>query len=235
VSLEWGRLDPRQGLKRLVSLQGASATLKASLKLAVLVAVAYTTLRPEWDRFPLLASLELMDLLHWQLSLGLRLALRVVGVYAVLAVADYGYERWQHERGLRMSKQEVREESKQQEQSPHVRQRMRSLQQERVVRRMMQEVPKASVIVVNPTHIAVALLYTKAYRAPRVVAKGKRLMAERILAAARQAGVPVVQDIPLARSLYKLVEVGQEIPVALYKAVAKILAYVYARDPRRTA
>ena len=102
------------------------------------------------------------------------------------------------------------------------------------MRRMMQEVPDASVVVVNPIHIAVALKYDGGkMRSPKVVAKGKRLLAQRIVALAREAGVPVVQDIPLARALYKLVDLGGEIPMALYKAVAKILAYVYAQTPRQ--
>jgi flagellar biosynthetic protein FlhB len=111
---------------------------------------------------------------------------------------------------------------------------VRSLQQERRLRRMMHDVPSASVVVVNPTHIAVAIKYEgRSMRAPKVVAKGKRLLAERIVRAAREAGIPVMQDIPLARALYKVVDVGGEIPAALYKAVARILAYVYARAAGR--
>ncbi|MFB3817275.1 MAG: flagellar biosynthesis protein FlhB [Candidatus Methylomirabilales bacterium] len=229
VRLEWGRLDPWRGLRRLVSLQGAVDTLKALLKLAVLAGTAYLTLRPEWGRLPLVATMPLADLLRWQVWLGVRLGLRVVAAYALLALADYGYQRWQHERGLRMTKREVREEARQQEPSPQLRQRMRRLQQERAAGRMMQAVPSATVVVVNPTHLAVALLYRQGMRAPTVVAKGRLHMAERIVAAARRAGVPVLQDVPLARALFKLVEVGGEVPVTLYKAVARILAYVYAR------
>jgi len=151
-------------------------------------------------------------------------------------VADYLYQRWRFERGLRMTKAEVAEEAKQQEGSPQIRARVRSLQRDRAMRRMMEAVPKATVVVVNPVHVAVALRYDPAaMRAPRVVAKGKRLVAQRIVAAARAAGVPVVQDIPLARALAKAVEVGAEIPSAFYRAVAQILAYVFARDPHRAA
>jgi len=229
LEVRWGRLDPRQGLRRLLSLDGAAATLRAVLKLGLLAAVAYATLRPEWDRFPQLAAMELGALLGWQLGVGLRLASRVVAAYGVLALLDYGYQRWRHERELRMTRQEVREEARQQEPSPQLRQRMRRLQQERAAGRMMRDVASASVVVVNPTHLAVALAYHRRMRAPKVVAKGQRRMAERIVAAARQAGVPVLQDIPLARALFTLVEVGGEVPVALYQAVARILAYVYGR------
>ena len=177
-----------------------------------------------------------MELVCWEVSLGLRLAFRVAGVYCLVALADYAYQRWQHEKSLRMSRGEIQDEGKQQEGNPQIRARVRSLQQDRRMRRMMQEVPSASVVVVNPTHIAVAIKYDGgSMRAPKVVAKGKRLLAERIIRLAREAGIPVIQDIPLARTLYKLVDVGGEIPMALYKAVAKILAYVYARAAGRGA
>ena len=232
----WGRLNPAQGLKSLFSTRGGVELVKATLKLGILGAVAYRTLRPEWTRFPELAQMHLSELLAWELSLGLRLGLRVAGVYGLVAAADYGYQRWQHEKSLCMTRGEVQEESRQTEGSPHIRARVRGLQRERAMRRMIQAVPSASVVVVNPIHIAVALRYdARTMRAPRVVAKGRRLVAERIVAAARKAGVPVVRDVPLARALDKLVEVGAEIPLTLYRAVAGILAYLYAQDPRRAS
>ncbi len=231
----WARLNPVQGLKNLFSTRGGVELVKACVKLSVLGVVAYRTLQPEWDRFPILAEEGLSQVLSWELSLGVSLGLRVAGVYCLLGLADYIYQRWQHEKSLRMSKSEVQEESRQQEGNPQIRARVRSLQQERSIRRMMQEVATANVVVVNPTHIAVALKYDRSMRAPKLVAKGKRLMAERIVAAARAAGVPVLQDIPLARALEKCVKIGDEIPAAFYRAVARILAYVYAQDPRHAA
>jgi flagellar biosynthesis protein FlhB len=228
LEMHWDRVDPLRGLRNLLSSRGAVEAAKALLKITVLGVVAHRTLAPEWEHFPALAGMDLLDVIRWQLGLGLRLALRVVGVYCLLGAADYGYQRWQHEKRMRMSRNEIQEEGKQQEGNPQIRARVRSLQQERRMRRMMQAVPTANVVVVNPTHIAVALKYDQSMRAPTVVAKGKRLLAERIIRLAKEAGIPVVQDIPLARSLYKLVDVGGEIPVALYKAVAKILAYVFA-------
>ncbi len=228
LEMRWDRVNPFHGLHTLLSSRGVIEAAKALLKIGVLAVIAQRTLAPEWGRFPVLADVAIPDLIAWQLGLGFKLALRVVGAYCLLGAADYGYQRWQYEKRLRMSRTEIQEEGKQQEGNPQVRARVRSLQQDRRMRRMMQEVPKASVVVVNPTHIAVALRYDQTMRAPKLVAKGKRLIAERIIALAREAGVPVIQDIPLARSLYKLVDVGGEIPIALYKAVAKILAYVYA-------
>jgi len=232
LTMNWERLNPLQGLRGLLSSRGGVEAVKAILKLAILGYVAYATLSPEWGRLPELAGMELLDLLRWQLGVGTRLAFRVLGAYAVLAAADYLYQRWEFERNLRMSRSEVQEESKQQEGNPQVRARVRSLRQERAMRRMMRDVSRANVVVVNPTHIAVALRYERGLRAPTVLAKGKRLLAERIIALAREHHVPVVQDIPLARALYKHVEVGQEIPGSFYRAVAKILAYVMTRERR---
>ncbi len=236
IGFHWERINPARGLGNLLSLRGGVEAVKALLKLTILGVVAYRTLQPEWARFPSLAEMELQELVWWQLNLGLRLAFRVVGVYCLVAVADYAYQRWHHEKSLRMSRGEIQDEGKQQEGNPQVRARVRSLQQERKMRRMMQDVERATVVVVNPTHIAVAIRYDgRSMRAPKVLAKGKRLLAERIIGIARARGIPVVQDIPLARALYTLVEVGGEIPLALYRAVAKILAYVYAQAAGRGA
>jgi flagellar biosynthetic protein FlhB len=232
LRFDWARLQPGRGLAQLFSGRGGVESLKAFLKFGLLGGVAYATLRPEADRLPELAGLALPSLVAWQAEVALRLAFRVLAAYLVLALADYLYQRWQYERSLRMSRTEIREESRQQEGNPQVRARIRSLQQQRAMHRMMQEVPQASVVVVNPTHLAVALRYDRSMVAPRVVAKGQRLIAERIVALAKAHGVPVLQDIPLAWALYKHVQVGAEIPVAFYRAVARILAYVLAHERR---
>jgi len=236
IRWNWGRISPARGLQALFSARGGVEVLKAALKMSILGVVAYRTLRPEWDRFPELAQMDLPQLLTWELSLSLRLGLRVAGVYCLLGLADYAYQRWQHEKSLRMTRAEVQEEGRQTEGDPQIRARVRSLQRERAMRRMMQAVPDASVVVVNPIHIAVALRYdARTMRAPKVVAKGRRLVAERIVAIARQAGVSVVRDVPLAGALDRLVEVGGEIPAMLYRAVAGILAYIYAQESRRVS
>jgi flagellar biosynthetic protein FlhB len=236
LRLNWGRINPGRGLTQLLSLRGGAELAKALLKLFILGTIAYWTLRPEWTRFPQLVQMELLDVLGWELNLGLTLGLRVVFAHCVLAALDYGYQRWQYEKSIRMTRFEIQEEGRQQEGNPHMRARVRQLQRERAMRRMMSAVPTATAVVVNPTHIAVALKYDPAtMRAPRVVAKGKRRIAERIMAIARAHAVPVIQDAPLARALEKVVAVGAEIPVVLYRAVAGILAYVYARDPQRQA
>ncbi|MBN1826851.1 MAG: flagellar biosynthesis protein FlhB [Candidatus Eisenbacteria bacterium] len=149
-------------------------------------------------------------------------------VLLLLGAADFSFQRRKHNKDLMMTKQEVKDESKESEGDPLIKGRIRSAQKDLLRRRMMQAVPEADVVLTNPTHIAVALKYDpEKMGAPRVVAKGQRLIAERIKAIARAAGVPVVEDKPLARALFKMAEVGQEIPVELYRAVAEVLSYVY--------
>jgi flagellar biosynthetic protein FlhB len=231
---QWSRISPRQGFSRLFSWRGVTEALKAVFKLAGVGGVAYVTLRADWPMLLTLGAggaeitLATIGRVVWDLWLAVGLS------YLVLAALDYAYQWWEHERSLRMTKQELREEVKHTEGNPLLRGRMRALHRQMATRRMMAEVPKADVVLRNPTHYAVALKYeTGAMRAPRVVAKGARLMALRIIDTARKANVPVVENPPLARALYKAVAVGRDIPRELYRAVAEVLAYVYSlRGPR---
>ena len=161
-------------------------------------------------------------------SVIIKLAFRIVLMLLVMAILDYAFQRWDYEKNLRMTRQEVREEVKQQEGDPMVRSRVRNLQREMSQRRMMDDVGTADVVVTNPTHVAVALKYdVETMGAPRVVAKGQRLVAQRIKELAREAGVPLVENKPLARALFKVVRIGEEIPEDLFKAVAQVLAFVF--------
>jgi flagellar biosynthetic protein FlhB len=145
-----------------------------------------------------------------------------------LAVLDYAYQRWEYNQSIRMTKQEVKEESKQTEGDPQIRMRIRSLQRENARRRMMDSVPEADVVITNPTHYAVALKYdVDTMAAPKVVAKGQNLIAQKIKEIARENGVPTVENKPLAQALFKSVEIGHDIPEDLYRAVAEVLAYVF--------
>jgi flagellar biosynthetic protein FlhB len=152
----------------------------------------------------------------------------VGGALLLLAILDFIYQRWQHTEDLKMTKQEVKDESKDVEGDPQIRSRRLSLQRERVRQRMLQAVPKADVVITNPTHVAVALRYeTGKMDAPVVVAKGAGFVADKIKQIARHAGVPIIENRSLARGLYKAVKIGQEVPSALYQAAAEVLAYVY--------
>jgi flagellar biosynthetic protein FlhB len=151
-----------------------------------------------------------------------------------VAIVDYGYQRWSFARGARMSKQDVKEENKQSEGDPLIKGQIRARQRKMALaRRQMDDVPGATVVVTNPTHIAVALKYERGMQSPRVVAMGADLLAQRIKKIAAEAGVPCVENVPLARGLYRSVQVGDEIPVELYQAVAEVLAYVYSLRARR--
>ncbi len=157
-----------------------------------------------------------------------RISMKILIFLFVLAVLDYGYNRWEYERSLMMTKEELKEELKQMEGDPQIRSRIRRVQRELARQRMMKEVEKADVVITNPTHIAVALRYDpEKDSAPVLVAKGMRLLAERIKEIAIAHGVPIVENPVLARTIYRTVEVGEPIPEKLYRAVAEVLAYVY--------
>ena len=156
------------------------------------------------------------------------LALRVSVALLILAVLDFFYQKWQYKRNLRMTKDEVKEERKQMEGDPLIKSKVRSIQRQMAMKRMMASIPTADVVVTNPTHYAVALKYDGAVmKSPTVVAKGADLIAKRIKEIAKKHKIPLVEDKPLAQTLYKTVEIGREIPQKLYYAVAKVLSYVY--------
>lgn len=225
----WSRLDPLAGFRRLLGWHGAVELLRALLKLALVAAIAWAVLRRDW---PLLLTLggagvesvvPALGRVVWSLWLAVGVA------YLLFAGLDYGYQWWQHERRLRMTREEVREESRHTEGNPLLRGRIRSLHRQMARRRMMAEVKRADVVLRNPTHVAVALRYESGrMKAPKVVGKGARLLALRIIEVAARHGIPVVENPPLARALFRAVAVGQEIPQHLYRAVAEVLAYVYS-------
>jgi len=221
-------LNPMNGLRRLLSLDSAVRTGLGVLKMVFVAAVAYACIVGRIDT--VLNAATLPPETTFQLSgevlfqVGLRLGLTLL----ILALLDYAYQRWNWWRNLKMTKQEVRDELKNMEGDPHVRQRRRQLQLRLAMQRINIDVPKSDVVVSNPTEYAVALKYDeRTMEAPRVTAKGKDLLALRIRQVAQQHGIPIVQRPPLARALYAAVEVGQEIPPAFYRAVAEVLAYVY--------
>ncbi len=173
-------------------------------------------------------------ILAYMMKVTYKIFIWVIIPMTVVALLDYMYQKWQFEEKLKMTKQEVKEEHKQAEGNPQVKQRIRALQFEAARKRMMAEVPKADVIVTNPTHLAVAIVYNPmAMRAPKVVAKGAGLIAAKIRELATEAQVPIIENKELARNLYKTVDIGKEIPGDLYRAVAEILAYVYRMKGKR--
>jgi flagellar biosynthetic protein FlhB len=227
LSPDLSKLNPLQGIKRIFSINTIYETAKGLFKVAVLGTILYLVLKKEVFNIPLLVDMDIVNVMNFSFGQIKKLIMISALVLTVFAVVDFAFQRWQFSRNLRMTKQEVREEYKEVEGSPMIKARMKSIQREMARRRMMQEVPRADVIITNPTHFAVALKYdVKKSGAPRVVAKGANLIAGKIKEIAKQSGVPVFEDKPLARALFTL-DVNQEIPEAFYKAVAAILAQVY--------
>lgn len=228
------------GLKRLLSGQSLVELVKALAKVGLIGGIAYLTIKPLVSQVPELLFSDPSRLPGFLKAQGLRVGGRILLGLLALGLLDYLWQRYRFEKSLRMTKQEVKEEMRQTEGDPRIRARMRSLMRQLATRRMMAEVPRADVVITNPTHVAVALKYDGASMiAPQVVAKGQGFVALKIMALAQEAGVPLVRKPELARALFKSVEVGAFIPTALYRAVAEVLAYVYSlpgrRAPRRGA
>lgn len=224
---KFNKLNPVNGIKRLFSLRSFVESVKAVVKVLVIGSMAYVMLRKDMDQIPALVSLPLQDILTFMGHASLKMGYYTCLVLIVLAAVDVFFQRWQHERDLRMTKQEVKDEYRQREGDPMVRSRIRAVQREMAMRRMMDAVPDATVVITNPTHLAVALKFERDMHAPQVVAKGAGLIAQRIKEKAKEYDVPIIEQKALARALFKSVEIDQYIPGELYHAVAEILAYVY--------
>lgn len=222
------KINPIEGVKRLFSLNSIAELVKSIMKLTIITYVVYGTVKAEWLTLPLLMEMDLVGSLAYMGTISFRIMVKTVWVLALIAGIDYLYQRWNYEKGLRMSKDELKEESRESEGDPHVRARIKAIQREMARKRMMQDVPTADVVVTNPTHLSVAIRYDRSKSdAPVVVAKGSGHLAMKIREIAAENKVPLVENKPLARHLYKNVEVGKQVPVDVYKAVAEVLAYVY--------
>ncbi len=222
------KLNPINGLKKIFSLRGVVELIKSLLKVGLIGTIVYTIVSNNFGTVMDLSSMSLGDALSSIWELALQIIVWVGVVMLVLGTADFLYQRWQTSEDLKMTKQETKDESKDVEGDPQIRSRRMSLQRERARQRMMQDVPNADVVITNPTHVAVALRYDSgSMESPTVVAKGAGVIAEKIKQVARHAGVPIIENRSLARGIYKIVKVGQEIPGDLYRAAAEVLAYVY--------
>ena len=227
---KWERVNPLAGLKRILSSKGLAELIKGIFKMALTGMIIYVFMSGRVKDYPFLTFMTPLQ------TLGI-LAVDIfkIGIYVgigllAMALADYIYQRWEYRRKLRMTKQEVKEETKQTEGSPEIRARIRQTMRELSRNRMMRDVAESTVVITNPVHVAIALTYDEASEeaAPTVVAKGQRKLAERIKAVARDNGIPVMEEPPLARALFDSCEVGTEIPYLYYKAVAEILAELYS-------
>lgn len=226
LQIRWDRLNPISGFRRILTLRALVEGFKAVLKLTVIGVVAWMVLRHELKILPHLVEHSISQLFTYLGEVMFRLLISVGALMAVLAGLDFLFQRWDLEKEMMMTKEEVKEEIKSREGDPLIRARIKRVQREMASRRMMEQVPKADVIVTNPTHIAIALKYDATMVAPRVIAKGADLIAEKIRNIAKEHGIPLVENKPLARTIYKTIKVGQSIPRELYTAVAEVLAYV---------
>jgi flagellar biosynthetic protein FlhB len=227
VHANWSRLNPAQGFSRLGAKQAGPELAKAAVGLSALGFVCYVFVRAFYDQAPVLMGMTPAESARMGWARVWGLLWRASLVLTALGVADYGLQRWRWLSGLKMTRQEVRDEAKLHDGSPEIKARVRRVQREMTRRRMLQAVKNATVIITNPTHFAVALEYRRTEMpAPKVLAKGQDLMAERIKAVARKHGIPMVENVTLARALYKTAEIGDTIPAALFGAVAEVLAYL---------
>jgi len=222
-----GNLNPMSGLKRMFSLRSLTELVKSIFKMAIVTYAVYSVLWPERMALSELTGREVSDFLNLIGTLALKLLFRVAGIMLALSFIDFLYQKWQTTRELMMTKQEVRDEHRQSEGNPQIKSRIRTIQRALNRQRMLSRIPKASVIITNPTHFAVALHYETGMQAPTVVAKGVDFLAQKIIAIGRKHGVSIVANPSLARALYKQVNLEETIPVELYRAVAKILAYIF--------
>lgn len=221
------KLDPISGAKKMFSKRSLVELVKSIFKIIVVGYFIIRFLMDEIGYLPQLIYADLYAALSFFTDIVFQLAFQLCGVLMVLAVFDFMYQKWEHKQSLKMSKQDIKDESKQSEGDPHIKGKIRQKQRAMAMQRMMQEVPKADVIITNPTHFAVALKYEQGMTAPVVIAKGQDLIAQRIKAIAKEARIVIVENKPLARALYSTTEVGDIVPQELYKSVAEVLAYVY--------
>ncbi|MDI4233169.1 flagellar biosynthesis protein FlhB [Bradyrhizobium sp. Arg237L] len=223
---KFSKISPGAGFKRIFGKQAAANFLKGIFKVVALGAVMTAVLWPEWHRLESLLRIDVASILPATTSLTLHLMGAVVAMLAAVAIADYFFQYRQWYERQKMSVQEMKEEFKQSEGDPHIKGRIRQLRQQRMKKRMIASVPKASVIITNPTHYSVALAYDRNMQAPVCVAKGVDIIAFKIREIAKDHDIPIVENVPLARALYATVDIDEEIPVEHYHAVAEIIGYV---------
>jgi len=222
------KINPLSGFQRLFSMRQAVDNIRLVFKMIVVIAIAYFLIKAEVLRSPSLMATAPAALFGVYGHAAKVIFLSMVSVLGLFGVVDFIFQRMEYSKKIRMTKQEAKQEHREREGDPQIKARIRAVQREMARRRMMSAVKKADVIITNPTHFAIAIVYDKKkMAAPKVVAKGADFLAQRIKKVAADAGVPLVENVPLARTLYKSVKVGQYVPRALYQAIAEILAYVY--------
>ena len=228
TDIDLSKFDPIKGMGRFISKRSFIELLKSTAKVTLVGVIAYRTVAAEVDGALDLVSMEPVQLLSYLGRITFLVVAKACGLLILLALLDFLFVRWEMEEKMKMTKQEIKEEFKESEGDPQIKARVRQMQMQMARRRMMAEVPKADVIITNPTHFAIALSYDRsAMDAPKVIAKGADHMAFKIREIAKEHKIPIVENKPVARALYQ-VELGEMVPEEMFKAVAEILAYVYS-------
>jgi len=223
------KINPQKGLKRIFSVRSIAEMLKGVVKISIVGIICYFFIKNQIEDFTLLAHSSIQNIIEFVGNKMYTIFILVSIALIIPAIGDFAYQKWEHEKNLKMTKQEVKEESKDTEGNPQIKGKIRSLQMQASRRRMMQAVPDATVVVTNPTHIAIALEYQLDWKgkAPKVLAMGRRKTAEKIKEIAKQHNIPILEDKPLARALIEVAQVGYEVPQMFFMAIAEILAKVF--------
>ncbi|MCT4642824.1 MAG: flagellar biosynthesis protein FlhB [Bacteriovoracaceae bacterium] len=236
LQLKFERLNPLSGLKRIFSKKAIAEVIKGIFKFSVVLSITYFIIDDNMNSFTGFLHTESAEAFNYGKMLAFKLALSILLGLAIVAAMDFAWEKYSYKEKLRMTKQQVKEEQKEQDGNPEVKQKIRAIQRDMATKRMINDIKTADVIVTNPTHISIAIKYDgQTMVAPAVVGKGSEHLALRIREIAKEHEIPIVENVPLARALYKTVKVGHGVPRSLYKVVAEILAFVYKMKKRKKA
>ncbi len=236
LSLKFDRINPQQGMKKLFSKKSLGEVAKGIFKFSIVLSISYFVLSENMMTFLGFLHVEPGEAFGFGKMFALRLALSILTGLLLVAGADFAWEKYMYKEKLRMTKQQVKEEFKEKEGNQEIKQKIRSIQREMSQKRMISEVPNADVIITNPTHISIIIKYnTMTMVAPQVIGKGQDNVALKIREIAKEHDIPIVENVPLARAIYKTVKDGEGVPRSLYKAVAEILAFVHKIKRKKKA
>lgn len=236
IQLKLERINPLQGVKKLFSKKSLGEAVKGVFKFIIVLSITYYTLSDNLTSFIGFLHTESPEAFTYGKTFAFELAISIFVGLLLVAIADFAWEKYMYKEKLRMTKQQVKEESKEKDGNPEVKQKIRSIQKEMAQKRMLADIPKADVIVTNPTHLSIILRYdTERMIAPQVMGKGQDHLALKIREIAKEHNIPIVENVPLARAIYKTVKIGEGVPRSLYKAVAEILAFVHKIKRKRSA
>lgn len=236
LELNFDRVNPLNGIKKIFSMQSIFETIKGVIKFAVILIVVYFYLRDDIAKFNGFMHLEFYESFTYGKELLMKLSFTILMVLAIVAIMDFAYQKFTYNKKLRQTKQQLKQESKEQDGNPEIKQRIRQIQREMSQKRMIKDVQTADVIITNPTHISIVLKYdSEKMVSPMIIGKGQDHMALKIREIAKLHNIPIVENVLLARTIYKTVKVGSPVPRNLYKAVAEVLAFVYKLKKKQKA